>query len=336
MVDFLFTGSFTVTLAPTDQFCKSFARGRSKVDAMNDRSLEGRVIIVTGAGRGLGLAYALDMARRGAALVVNTRRRSAGQAASAEAVVEQIVAIGGQAVACALAVEEPDAGDRLLAAALDSFGRIDGLVNNAGVPEARSLHKQKVEDFRSVFEINFFGSLTATLPIYRHMREQGAGRIVMTTSAAGVHGVHGMAAYSASKAAVIGLMRVIALEGASRGVHANAIAPYALTEITAAYVDEAKSAAMPPELVAPVVSWLMSPGCSLNGECLVAGGGRVRPALRIEGRGIDFGSSADVAFSRFDDSVETLMATEGWIRPADGLDAFDQFFGPGARAATPA
>jgi NAD(P)-dependent dehydrogenase (short-subunit alcohol dehydrogenase family) len=308
-----------------------FFRKTNAGEAMTDRSLEDRVVIVTGAGRGLGLAYALDLAARGAAVVVNTRPRSAGLPASAEAVVEQIVAGRGRAVACAVAVEDPDSGDRLLAAALDAFGRIDGLVSNAGVPEAMSLHKQTVEQFRSVFEINFFGSLTATLPVYRHMREQGAGRIVMTTSAAGLHGVHGMAAYSASKAAVIGLMRVIALEGAGRGVHANAVAPYALTDMTSAYVDPATAACMPPELVAPVVSWLMSEACTLNGECLVAGAGRVRPALRIEGPGLDFGTSADIDLSRFDDAIETLMTTEGWVRPADGQAAFEQFFGAGMR-----
>jgi len=138
-----------------------------------------------------------------------------------------------------------------------------------------------------------------------------------------------MAAYSASKAAVIGLMRVIALEGAARGVHANAVAPYALTDMTSAYVDAATAVSMPPELVAPVVSWLVSKACTLNGECLVAGAGRVRPALRIEGPGLDFGASADMDISRFNHSVEALMAAETWVRPADGQAAFEQFFGVG-------
>lgn len=292
---------------------------------MADRSLENRVVIVTGAGRGLGLAYALDLAARGASVVVNTRPRAAGAPASAEGVAQRIRDAGGQAVACPLAVEAEDAGDRLLAAALDAFGRIDGLVNNAGVPEAMSLHKQTVAQFRQVFEINLFGALTATLPIYRHMREQGSGRIVMTTSAAGLHGVHGMAAYSASKASVIGLMRVIALEGAPKGVHCNAIAPYALTGMTETYVDEATGAAMPPELVAPVVSWLVSEDCPLNGETLVAGAGRVRPAYRMEGPGLDFGRETAIPLSRFDAVADRLMSTEGWTRPFDGNKGFEEF-----------
>ncbi len=297
---------------------------------MPDRSLENRVVVVTGAGRGLGLAYALDLAARGASVVVNTRTRPEGQPASADAVVRRIRDSGGKAVACALAVEAPDAGDRLLAAALEAFGRIDGLINNAGVPEAMSLHKQSVDQVRGVFDINFFGTLTATLPIYRRMREQGSGRIVMTTSAAGLHGVHGMAAYSASKAAVIGLMRVIALEGASRGVQANAVAPYALTGMTENYVDATTAAAMPPDLVAPVVSWLVSEACALNGETLVAGAGKVRPAYRIEGPGLDFGADATIALERFDQVRETLMSAEGWTRPTDGNQAFEAFL-----AATP-
>lgn len=292
---------------------------------MSDRSLENRVVVVTGAGRGLGLAYALDLAARGARVVVNTRPKAEGQPASADAVTRRIRDAGGEAVACALAVEQDGAGDRLLAAALDAFGRIDGLINNAGVPEAMSLHKQTVDQVRGVFDINFFGTLTATLPIYRHMREQGSGRIVMTTSAAGLHGVHGMAAYSASKAAVIGLMRVIALEGASKGVHANAVAPYALTGMTENYVDDATAAAMPADLVAPVVSWLVSDGCRLNGETLVAGAGRVRPAYRIEGRGLDFGREPDIPLGRFDAASEPLMSAETWTRPADGHAAFEAF-----------
>lgn len=164
-------------------------------------TLQGQVVIVTGAGRGLGRAYALDLAHRGVSVVVNTRDRPEGQPGSAQQIVEEIRDAGGIAVAAPLAVEEPDSGERLLDTALSAFGRVDGLLNNAGAPEARTLHKQTANQFRQNFEINFFGSLTPTLPIYRHMREQGSGRILMSTSTAGLHGVHGMAAYSASKAA---------------------------------------------------------------------------------------------------------------------------------------
>lgn len=287
--------------------------------------LDGKVVIVTGAGRGLGLAYALDLSARGARVVVNTRPRASGKPASAEAVVEEIRRRGGEAAACPLAVEADDSGDRLLEAALSTFGRIDALVNNAGAPEARSLHRQTMAEIRAVFDINYFGTVSATLPIYRHMREQGSGRIVMTTSAAGLHGVHGMAAYSSSKAAVIGLMRVISLEGASRGVHCNAVAPYALTGMTDAYVTDAIGRIMPPELVAPVVSWLVSEACPLNGETLIAGAGKVRRAVRIESRGLGFEPPDALAPDGLGAGLEELMDLGGWLHPHDGNAAFDNF-----------
>lgn len=284
--------------------------------------LQDQVIVVTGAGRGLGRAYALDLAKRGARIVVNTRPRAADAPGSAEAVVAEILALGGRAVAAPLAVEAADSGERLLAAALDAFGRIDGLLNNAGAPEARTLHKQTTDAFRQVFEVNFFGALTPTLPVYRHLRAQGSGRILMSTSAAGLHGVHGMAAYSSSKAALIGLMRVIALEGASHGVGCNAIAPYAATGMTTDYLDADTAARMAPERVAPVASWLMAPDCPLSGETLVAGAGRVRPAARIEGPGLAF---ADV-FGPGDLAAHAaaLMDLNDWETFTDGNAAFDQ------------
>uniref|UniRef100_UPI0025BEFF91 SDR family NAD(P)-dependent oxidoreductase n=1 Tax=unclassified Brevundimonas TaxID=2622653 RepID=UPI0025BEFF91 len=238
-----------------------------------------------------------------------------------EGVVAEIEALGGQAVAAPLAVEAADSGERLLQAALDAFGRVDGLLNNAGAPEAKTLHKQTTEAFREVFEVNFFGSLTPTLPIYRHMREQGYGRIVMSTSAAGLHGVHGMASYSASKAALIGLMRTIALEGGPRGVHCNALAPYAATGMTAEYLEDARAKLMAPERVAPVASWLMSADCSLNGESIVTGCGTVRRAARIEGPGIHY--PGDFSPEQLNHDLDRLMDITTWKTFSDGQVAFE-------------
>lgn len=284
-------------------------------------TLQDQVIIVTGAGRGLGRAYALDLARRGARVIVNTRPRTADTSGSAEAVVDEIRALGGQGVAAPLAVEEPDSGERLVSAALHAFGRIDGLLNNAGAPEARTLHKQTTEAFRQMFEVNFFGTLTPTLSIYRHLRAQGSGRILVSTSAAGLHGVHGMAAYSSSKAALIGLMKVIALEGAAHGVACNAIAPYAATGMTAAYLDEISASRMNPDRVAPIASWLMSPACPLNGQTLVAGAGAVRPAIRIEGTGLLFPDAPTL--DDLSAQATALMQLNEWNSFGDGNAAFE-------------
>lgn len=219
----------------------------------------------------------------------------------------------------------PDAGDRLPAMALKAFGRIDGLINNAGGPEAMSRREQSVEQVRGVFDIIFFDTLTATLPIDRQMREPGSGQIVMTTSAAGWHGAHGMAAYSASKAAVIGLMRVIALEGTSKGVHANAVAPYALTGMAEKYVDDATAADALPELVAPVVSSLVSEACTLNRETLVAGAGPRSAGLMHQGAGVGLRGRHGSALDRFDPACGALMSAETWTRPDDGNAAFEEF-----------
>ncbi len=290
-------------------------------------TLKDRVIVVTGAGRGLGRAYALDLAARGACVVVNTRPRAAGAPGSAEAVVAEIEAAGGRAAAAPLAVEDPESGDRLLATALEAFGRIDGLLNNAGAPEASTLHKQSLDEFRANFEVNFFGSLIPTLPIYRHMRDNGGGRILVSTSTAGLHGVHGMAAYSASKAGVIGLMRVIALEGASRNVAANALAPFAATGMTGEYLAPEIAARMGPERVAPVASWLMSPDCPLNGETVTAGAGGVRLAARVEGAVEWFadGFGPDDLNARLD----RLKARDGWRDFPDGMAAFHNLMADG-------
>lgn len=291
----------------------------------SSEDLDGRVVIVTGAGRGLGRAYAVDLARRGARVVVNTRPRAEGAPGSAAAVVDEIRAAGGEAVACAVAVEAEGAGEQLRVAALDAFGRLDGLVNNAGTPEAQTLHRQTTASLRAGFEVNFFGAVSATLPVYRHLREHGGGRIVVTTSAAGLYGVHGMAGYSAAKAAAIGFMRVLALEGASRGVFANAVAPYALTGMTEAHVSPEVASRMPTEHVAPVVSWLMSPACPLNGETLVVGAGRVSRAVRMEGAGLAFEPPGGLTPEALQDGLDDLLALDGASLPPDGAAAFESF-----------
>lgn len=250
--------------------------------ADSETDLTGRVVIVTGAGKGLGRAYALDLATRGASVLVNNRWSDRSQPSSAEAVSAEIVARGGQAVANLDPAEDPDTGARLVAQALETFGRLDAVVSNAGVPETLRLHRQTREGFQRIFDINFFGAfhlVHAAWPVL----SQAGGRIVVSASSAGLHGGDGMAAYASSKAALIGLVRGLATEGRPRNLLINAIAPYAVTAMTEQHLAPGLAERMDPTDVAPLVSWLVSEACDVTGQTLVSGGGRVRAAVAVEG-----------------------------------------------------
>ncbi|MDO8861813.1 SDR family NAD(P)-dependent oxidoreductase [Haliea sp. E1-2-M8] len=244
--------------------------------------LAGKVVIVTGAGKGLGRAYALEMASRGACLVVNNRCHASDSVRSADAVVSEIVAAGGKAVADYSDAADPDCGAQLLAQALESFGRLDIVIANAGVSEATSFHKQPLSEFRRIVDINLMGTAHLLHPTFSHLYRQHSGAIVVSSSAAGLYGEHGLPAYSASKAGIIGLCHALALEGAPHGVRVNTIAPFASTAMTRESLPPALRERLSPADVAPVVAWLVSDSCPLNGETLVAGGGniaRARPLL---------------------------------------------------------
>lgn len=238
--------------------------------------VEGKVIAITGAGKGLGRAYALHFAALGASVIVNNRRHEGEREASADRVVEEIVSSGGSAVADYGSVEDTKAGERLLACALENFGRIDCLVANAGIIENSSFRKQTLQGLRDVLDINLMGTINVVHPVFRRMCDQHGGNIIVSTSSAGLFGEFGLPAYSASKAAVIGLMRSLSLEGAPKQVWVNAIAPYASTQMTAAHLSDSVNSQLDPAQVAPVITWLA--GCAFGGEILIAGGGRVARA----------------------------------------------------------
>ena len=262
----------------------------------------GRVAIVTGAGKGLGRAYARLLAASGASVLVNNRVHAGGECSgSADLVVEEIRRAGGIAAADYRDAADPDAGARMVEAALGQFGRLDILIANAGVNESVAFRKQRLDDFRRVMEINFFGTLSIAHAAYRVMYEAGYGRILLTTSTAGLYGGPGLPAYSASKAAVIGLMRVLSLEGARAGVLVNAIAPYATTQMTADLTPAAWQAPLDPARVAPVAAWLVSEGLRRSGEIIVTGGGALRLARMTE--------SASVRLPEDDSSFEPLVAS---------------------------
>ena len=269
---------------------------------MTDRTsgmqdLRGRTAIVTGAGKGLGRAYALHLAARGAAVLVNNRRH-AGEAddqTSAMQVVQVIRAAGGVAEPNWSDVTNPASGPAMVAQAVGALGGLHIVVANAGVDKAAGFHRQSLADFRAVFDTGFFGNLHLAHAAWPHLLQQGYGRMVLTASSAGLYANHGQAAYSASKAAVIGLMRALAIEGQRHDVRVNVIAPYGYSQMTAPYMDAAMAQSFDPALVAPLVGWLASSGCDVSGEVLVSGGGIVRRAGVGETEALPLqGSTGDV------------------------------------------
>ena len=288
-----------------------------------------RVAIVTGAGKGLGRAYAMLLAARGARVLVNNRRRSKDEPSSADEVVQAIRQAGGHAIANYESVEDPTAGERMVQQALDAWGRIDVLVNNAGVDQRSTFHKVSVEQFRQIFDINFYGSLYVTHAAYARMRAAGYGRIVVSTSVAGLYGLHGLTAYSASKAALIGFMRTLAAEGKSHNVFTNAIAPYAATPMTARQgnMPEEFLRTMSPEFVAPMVTLMVSEQTSLNGQVIIAGRGAFRRAANVEGCGLRYAEPTGATPETLAHDVAQILDMKGATEFADAMAAFQQLFG---------
>ncbi|MFC5677056.1 SDR family NAD(P)-dependent oxidoreductase [Aeromicrobium endophyticum] len=251
---------------------------------MSER-LDGQVAIVTGGGKGLGRTFALHLASLGAAVVVNNRHRvvdADGRSAS-DHVVDEIVAAGGRAVADHGDVSDPATSEALVAAALDTWGRLDICVTSAAVSAPQMFHSTTAENFAQVMAINVTGTALVAGAAMRVMRAAGHGRIVMVASTAGLHGEPTVSAYAASKGAVIALGRTAAAEGARRGVLTNVLLPYATTQMTEQNMDPRFAASMRAELVAPVVGALVDPASTLNGQVVVAAGAGLRVADAVEG-----------------------------------------------------
>lgn len=242
--------------------------------------LRGRAAIVTGAGKGLGRAYALHLARQGAKLLVNNRRH-AGESdsdTSAQQTVDAIRSAGGTAIVNWCDVTDPDSGVAMVEQVRSNFGRLDIVVANAGMDRASAFAKQSMTDFRTIFDTSFFGNLHLVHAAWPHLIAQDYGRVVLTTSSAGLYGNYGQVAYSAAKSAVIGMVRALAIEGKRHGVRINAIAPYGYSQMTAPYLPPEMATTFDPQRVAPLVGWLASAGCDISGEVLVSGGGLMRRA----------------------------------------------------------
>ena len=256
---------------------------------MSELRFDDRVAVVTGAGRGLGREYALLLAARGAKVVVNDAGGSlAGEGADAgpaEDVASEIIAAGGEAVACTASVATREGGDAIIKIALEHYGGIDILIHNAGNVRRGSLKEMTYEDFDAVLDVHLRGAFNVVRPAFPVMCRAGYGRIVLTSSIGGLYGNHGVANYAVAKAGVIGLSNVAALEGAADGVTCNVIVPAAVTRM-AAGIDTSAYPPMGSELVAPVVGWLAHESCSVTGEMFIALAGRVARAVIAESPGV--------------------------------------------------
>jgi NAD(P)-dependent dehydrogenase (short-subunit alcohol dehydrogenase family) len=245
---------------------------------MADLGFDGKVAIITGAGGGLGRSHALDLARRGALVVVNDLGGSTDGTGSSESaaqkVVDEITAAGGEAVASYDSVATPEGGANIVKAAVDTFGRIDIIINNAGILRDTSFKNMTPDQLNPVLDVHLRGAFHVTQPAWQIMRDQGYGRIVNTSSAAGIFGNFGQANYGAAKMGLVGLTRVLAVEGAKNNIKVNAIAPVAKTRMTEELFGEAMDK-LSPELITPIVTYLTHEDCPVSGEVYSVGGGRV-------------------------------------------------------------
>jgi NAD(P)-dependent dehydrogenase (short-subunit alcohol dehydrogenase family) len=248
-----------------------------------------RVAVITGAGRGLGCAYAQLLAARGARVVVNdpgvSLQGDGSDIGPAAAVVAEIGAAGGEAVANTDSVATPEGGEAIVQTALEQFGRIDILIHNAGIVRRAPLREMSVEDFNDVLDVHLRGGFHVVRAALPHMCEAGYGRIVLTSSCSGLYGNALVGNYATAKTGLIGLSNVAAIEGAEYGVKCNLILPGAVTRM-AEGLDTSAYPPMDPELVAPAVGWLAHESCSITGEWLVAIAGRIALAYVAETRGV--------------------------------------------------
>ncbi len=303
---------------------------------MTTISFEGRVAVITGAGGGLGRAHALLLASRGARVVVNDLGGSlsgaGGSLTAAQRVVQEIEALGGQAIASGDDVATRQGAQQLADAAVQAFGRIDVLINNAGILRDKTLAKMEPADFEAVVRVHLLGSAWCSQAAWPVMQRQQYGRIVMTTSAAGLYGNFGQSNYGAAKLGTVGLMNTLKHEGAKFGIRVNTVAPVALTRMTEDLPFARMLAEAVPERVAAGVAFLASEACEFTGQILSAGAGYFSLVQMVEGRGVHapagqatpefvaahWGEIADMSRARpYDSAGDALVAT---FAPRPGSD----------------
>jgi NAD(P)-dependent dehydrogenase (short-subunit alcohol dehydrogenase family) len=256
---------------------------------------KGRVAIVTGAGGGLGRQHALALAARGARVLVNDLGGAVdgagGSVTAAQAVVDEIRAAGGEALANGASVTDFAAVEAMVQQAVDAWGRVDILVNNAGILRDKSFAKMELADFRLVMDVHVMGAVHCTKAVWPHMNAQKYGRVVMTTSSSGLYGNFGQSNYGAAKMALVGLMQTLSIEGAKNDIRVNCLAPTAATRMTEGLMSEDVLRALRPEAVVPAMLVLASEGAP-NRTILCAGAGTFEAANITLTQGVHFGHDA--------------------------------------------
>ena len=282
----------------------------------------GRVAIVTGAGAGLGRQYALELAKRGAKVVVNdlggTRDGVGHDDAAANKVVEEIKALGGEAVPNYDNVATAQGGENIVKTAIDNFGKVDILINNAGILRDKSFTKMEEENWDSVVGVHLRGAYCVTKPAYANMRENGYGRIIMTTSGAGLFGNFGQSNYAAAKMGLIGLTNVLKLEGAKYNVKANVIVPVAASRLTEDVLPPQFFEKMKPDFIAPAVLYMCSEECQDSGMIINATLGYFSRTAIMTGPGVIIGDGTVVP------SPEEFMEKWDNIKSLENPKYFDQ------------
>ncbi len=273
-----------------------------------------RVAVVTGAGGGLGKAYALLLASLGAKVVVNdlggSFDGSGSDATPAQKVVDEIKANGGEATANYDSVSDWEGAQNIIKTAIDTYGKIDILINNAGILRDKSMLKLELEDYKKVMAVHMDGTFFCTKAALPYMRENNYGRIVGTSSAAGVYGNFGQTNYGSAKMGIAGLMNCVKQEGAKYNILSNTIIPVAGTRLTATVMPPDLLEKLKPEAVAPIVAWMCSDQCNVSGNMFSAGGGYFSRAAVVEGQGVFFGDS-EVTVDMVAEKIEDIKDIEG-------------------------
>lgn len=290
---------------------------------MTDIVFDNQVAIVTGAGGGLGKTYALELARRGARVVVNDLGGfvdgTGGANSMADTTVAEIEAAGGEAVANYDSVSTQDGGQAIVQTALEAFGTVDIVINNAGILRDKSFANVEMSDVHAVLDVHLRGAFHVTQPAFQVMKEKSYGRIVYTASASGLFGNFGQANYGAAKMGLVGLMNVTAVEGAKYGIKTNAIAPIAKTRMTEDLLGPMLEF-VEPDQVMPMVVYLASSACESSHEIWTVGGGRYGRVFIGVNRGWFAGKSVVPSVEDIRDNLDDIRNIDEYIVPSSSMD----------------